>query len=446
MRGKPLVIDARTPSLMYNNRYEQKGMVGLMSKKRVYAALQIGDREVRLLVYEVFDGRFNVLRVEHMPHQGVKDQKIVDESAVVKAIQKAASNAQASLGYRIERVLLVIPGLNITRSAKKVKVALEEGSRSVRLFHVQQGYSTARDVPAPEGTELIMTARTLYSVNGQETRKLPVGEECDEFEMTTDLIYGDRDLLYSYARAVEQSNMEVLDISLDAQNAAQETTALQLSDDRPVIQLLVEPDHTSLAFFTGGRLMTVSSLPTGYMHFIQSLQRKYDLSDAVAWRLLQNIFSMKMEENSDITVYIEQRGDERIEISADELAKAAVPRIRQWVREINDACEPLLGAGKVRYIVSGEGANIPVMAEAIADLNAESQLYLPTTIGARSGSYVPLLGAGYSFQEQNRIQHNERNSVNANQLEASLESIRRHDDREEGSFTRKLKNVILQAE
>ena len=33
-----------------------------MSKKRVYAAIEIADQEIRLIVLEIFEARYNVLR------------------------------------------------------------------------------------------------------------------------------------------------------------------------------------------------------------------------------------------------------------------------------------------------------------------------------------------------------------------------------------------------
>ena len=113
-----------------------------MSKKRVYAAIEIADQEIRLIVLEIFEARYNVLRTERVACSGVdKNQKIVDESAIVTAIRQAITNAQAALGYRIERVLLAVPSVNaICVAHKKVRVQIEDGTKNIRLFHIQQGY------------------------------------------------------------------------------------------------------------------------------------------------------------------------------------------------------------------------------------------------------------------------------------------------------------------
>lgn len=102
-----------------------------MSKKRVYAAIEIADQEIRLIVLEIFEARYNVLRTERVACSGVdKNQKIVDESAIVTAIRQAITNAQAALGYRIERVLLAVPSVNVMRSSQRYVYKLKMERRT----------------------------------------------------------------------------------------------------------------------------------------------------------------------------------------------------------------------------------------------------------------------------------------------------------------------------
>lgn len=42
-----------------------------MSKKRVYAATEIADQEIRLIVLVIFEARYNVLRTERVACSGV---------------------------------------------------------------------------------------------------------------------------------------------------------------------------------------------------------------------------------------------------------------------------------------------------------------------------------------------------------------------------------------
>lgn len=415
-----------------------------MSKKRVYAAIEIADQEIRLIVLEIFEARYNVLRTERVACSGVdKNQKIVDESAIVTAIRQAITNAQAALGYRIERVLLAVPSVNVMRSSQKVRVQIEDGTKNIRLFHIQQGFKNAIQRRLNEDVEFVNANKVTYEVNGQVSQKLPLNQECEDFIMDVDLLYADKETIYSYARCVEQANLEILDLCVDSFAIGQETAALAQSTERVTIQIDLEQNHSTLALFSTGRLMTCTTLDYGYLWFIEDIQRKYKLSDDVCYRLLQNIFSGQEDENSDVIVYIEQREDMRVEITANELAKACLPRIRQWIAAVNDACLPIVRQGKSRYVITGQGSNIPVLKDLDKSFNASAMIYQEQAIGARDGAFVCGLGMAYAWQDINRIHHDDRISANNNELEASIDSINQKAHTGEGGFTKKLKNAIL---
>lgn len=414
-----------------------------MSKKRVYASIEIADQEVRLVVLEIFEGRYNILRVECVPCSGVQNQTIINEANVVSSIRTAVTNAQAALGYRIERVLLAIPSVHVLRSNQKIHVQIEDGTKSIRLFHIQQGYNKAIQKKLGDEVEYVNVNRISYIVNDNETKKLPLGETCESFVMDVDLLYADKQTIYSYARCIEQANLEILDLCLDAYAISQETAVLVQSNDRPIVQLDLEKDHTTLGFFMNGRLMNCATIEQGYNSFVQDITKKYQLSDEVGYRLLQNIFSGNEDENSDVIVYIEQKENMRVEISAKELANSCLPKIRQWIAQINETCAPIIRQSKAKYVITGKGVNISVLKDLDKAFNAEASIYEVQSIGARDGSFVCGIGMAYAWQDMNRIRHSDRISANNNELEASIDSINHQSRNGEGGFTKKLKSVIL---
>lgn len=415
-----------------------------MSKNRVYAAVEIADQEVRLVVMEIYEARNNVLRVERIPCSGVQDQKIVDEAAVVTAVRQACTNATAALGFRIERVLLAIPSVNVQRSNQKVHIQIEDGTKNIRIFHIQQGYQTGIQKRLGDSLEFVNANRISYIVNGVESTKLPLSESCEDFYMDIDLLFADKETLFAYARCIEQANLEILDVCVDSYAMAQQTGALFQDMSRPAIQIDLEKEHATLSVFQGGRLVTSMVLNRGYNWFIEPLAYKYDLTDDIRYRLLQNLFTAKEEEAGDEVVYIEAKPDMRVEITAKELAESVLPRIRQWIAEVNETCLPIIRqSNRSKYILSGQGSNFIVMNRMLKAFNANASLYHEESIGARDGAYVTGLGMAYAWQSINRIRRNKKISANKNELEASIDSINQRARDGEGGFTKKLKSVIL---
>lgn len=417
-----------------------------MPRKKVYASCEITDQEVRLVVLEIFEGRFNVLRVERVACDGVQNQKIIDEVGVVQAIQKASANATAALGYRIERVILAIPSVNVQRTNQKVHIQVEDGTKHIRLFHVQQGLNKAVQKKKSDDVELVNVGHITYIVDGQETRKMPVSEPLEEFYMNVEMIYADKETIYSYARCIEQANLEILDIYLDSYAIAQESAVQVKSFERPMIQLDLEANHCTLTLFDHGHLISSAVLDDGYRTFIRDLKEKYFLTDEVCFRLLQNVFAAYVDSEKDKIIYIEQQQDSRIEIGAHELTTSVVSNIKKWIHEVNETCEPILSQENCEYMLTGKGANISIFKHLTSEFSAKANVYSPSNIGARDGSFTCCMGMFYAYDDLNKIRHSNTISVNNNELGASIDSINHRSRQGEGGFTKRLKSVILSEE
>ncbi len=414
-----------------------------MDRKEIYASLEIADHEVRLVIGELFEARLNILRVERVQTSGVTNKEITDEKAVVAAIRKAVANATIALGYRIERVLLAIPSLEMTRCNQKISVSIEDGTRTIRLFHIQSGFNKAISYRAGNQLELVNVGCIKYKVNGITSRKLPLGENCDSFVMDMDLLFAQKQAVYAYARCVEQANLEILDICLDSYAMAQEAAVFEQAIDRYVVLIDLCRDQTCLSLFAHGKEMKCILLKEGYGAWSAELKERYGLSDGVCYRLLQNIFSSDPQKNNDNVVFLDNIDDVPIQLSAQEVYTHCFPHIRDWITEINETCRPITQGGNTRYVISGEGINIQVLEQMMDDFSAPAAAYVPQTIGARDGALTTAIGMIYNWKEILEIRKDERISVNRNEMEESVEAIRKIAREGEGGFTRKLKNMLL---
>ena len=99
--------------------------------------------EIRLIVGEFYDTRFNILRVERAGITGIEKKKIIDEQNVVNGIIKAVKQAEESLGYHIERALVSLPSVNVARHNKRVHVLPQASSKRIRLSDIQKGLNEA---------------------------------------------------------------------------------------------------------------------------------------------------------------------------------------------------------------------------------------------------------------------------------------------------------------
>ena len=77
-------------------------------QKEIYASIEIGDHEVRLVAGEFYETRFHILRVERCELQGIEHKLIVDEQAVVAAIRKAVHKEYPAPPLHIFRLMITV--------------------------------------------------------------------------------------------------------------------------------------------------------------------------------------------------------------------------------------------------------------------------------------------------------------------------------------------------
>ncbi|MDE6195776.1 MAG: cell division protein FtsA [Erysipelotrichaceae bacterium] len=414
-----------------------------MKMKQIYAALEIADHEIRLVVGEFFETRFNILRVERIKTDGIRNKEIVDEQNVTSAIMKAVSNLNTALGYRIERVLLAIPSVNVKRFNKRVSIKLEAGSKRVRLAHIQSGVNEAITYEPDPNLVLVNVGCIKYITNGITSRKMPLDEICDVLTMNIDLLYADKTTVYSYARCVEQAGLEILDICLDSYAIAEEAAIFEQTVDKYVVLVDLSRQNTTLSLFTHGRLVNCEILESGYGAWLQGFFEKYHLSEDVSYRLIQNNTILLDQEASDSVVYLWSENGEQKKLSEQDVYKEIIHSVMDWFRMLNEACEPIVESGDVRYLLTGEGMEIQGIEKLLQELNASAQVYVPQTIGARDCGLVTCLGLFYSWKAQMLIRKDERISCDLRDVDKSVKTIRKSISDDEGSFTKKLKSMLL---
>lgn len=413
-----------------------------MKRKQIFAALEIADHEVRLIVGEFHETRFNILRVERVRTSGVVNKTIVDEQNIVSAIMKATKKASDTLGYRIERILLAIPSVDVTRFNKRVNVYVEDGSKRVRLSHIQSGINEAISYQPDDDLELVNIGCIKYITNGITSRKMPLNETCDVVTMNIDLLYANRETVYSYARCAEKAGLEIIDICLDSYAIAEEAAIFEQTVDKYVILINLERQNTTLSLFTHGKLVSCEVLEHGYGKWLEPLRNQYNLPIDVGFRLIQNTCALEEKEVSDSVVYIWSEAGESKQLTERQVFQCVKEPIKEWFDMINETSQPIIDSGNVRYVLSGEGLEIQELEKRMSDLNAEAQLYVPQTIGARDCGLVTCLGLFYSWKTQLAIRKDERTSCDQRDVEKAVEGVNKPSDDESG-FTKKLKSMLL---
>ena len=413
-----------------------------MASKQIYAAVEIADHEIRFVVGEFYETRFNILRVEKVRFSGIENHVITNESNVVAAIMKACENASNILGYRIERVLLAIPCANVKRHGCKVNVPVMNGRNQVQLSDIQRGINEAIRFHPEEDLELVNIGCIKYITNGISSRKLPLNENCDQFTIDIDLFFADKKIIYSYVRCVEQAGLEILDICIDSYAIAEEAAIFEQTIENYVVLVNLTRQNTTLSLFSHGKLLSCESLEGGYGKWVSALKDATGIQTENAFRLLSDNATFKDYEIQKRPIFLWSDHGEQKTLSNSELNEIVTPKVYEWIEEVNLACAPIKEMGNMKYILTGEGFEVQGLSNLLSRFNALASIYIPQTVGGRSCSLSVCLGLFYAWKTANEIRHDSRTCADQGQIEVGIQGSKNQIDEEHG-FTKKLKNILL---
>lgn len=412
-----------------------------MKFKQIYAALDIGSYEIKLVIGEFHNTRFNVIRVERVKTSGIVNHKIVDAQNVSKAIISAVKNVSDLLQVRIERVLLSIPAVNMNRVSQRVTVPILHDDKQIRLSDIQNAMKLAQRSSVGAEVEIVNVVPVKYIVNGIATRRLPLKEVCEVLYVDVDLLCASREMVYDYVRVVERSGLEILDIFVQPYAEAKEIAIFEQTVDHYVVYLNMGYQTTTLSLFAQGRLASSEVIPFGCQHIDREIIRMFGLSKETAERLKMYNCRLAQEIHDDVPIYMWSKDGKTHTISEAQLATVIKGSIIDVLEQINDYASDIFESPKTKVILGGGGAELLDLDQLAKQyFQVEVQSYVPETLGARSSSLITSLGLFYAYKDACEVSLSDKISVDSLRFAEAI--MPKRNDEEEG-FTGRLKGLLF---
>ncbi|MEG0076926.1 cell division protein FtsA [Anaerorhabdus sp.] len=414
--------------------------------KQIFAALEIADHEIRLILGEFFNTRFNIIKVERVPAFGISNNRISDAEAIQESIKKAVDNATRTVGAKIERVLLCIPSVNMHRYPLKVNTRVESIENVVTIQDIRRSVKKAMATKIDDSLAMVQAVCVKYTCNGISTRRMPLNEKCSDLTIDIDLLCVDRDVAFDLVRCVEETGLSVMDIYLDTFALAKEAALFEQTMDQNVIVIKLERQTTTLGLLSKGKLMNSDIFENGIDTWIDSIKEKFDLPNETISRLLK--YNARLDETSytNSPIYIWANHGETFTMSEKELCGCIEKDIQKWLSDMKSICLPILNSNKTTVMITGEGGELQGLATLLSkQLGVEVKNYTPETLGVRYSGLSTCLGLFFAYKDQLPINGQNENSIDMEQFSKTVHYKEQNPDSEEESITKRLKGMLFEA-
>lgn len=374
-------------------------------RKEIYAALQVANHEIRILVGEHHNNRLHILKVERVAHTGMQNNEIVDPESIIEAITRAKANIEKNVRIKVSRVLLVVPNINLERVKRQLHSDINDPLNRILKENIQQIYQTAYNQRPLENLELVNALIYQYKVNGVQLRKPPINEKSSRLFAEMDLYYVNRKTVYQLATIVEQSNLEILDVCVDQIGIAKEASLLDYDNENYRVIINIERQATYLGLVYKGRVMHSDILNIQTQDWIDMITKSLDIPIEIATKLMLNNVDLDNDKPGMEPICLWSKDKKSYTCAQADIMELLSPIINRDIGLIREACLGIIEAGPTDFIVVGEGSMIRGIASRLRkELNSEVITYLPNTLGARDGALVALLGAFYNHIDMRQWQ------------------------------------------
>lgn len=418
-----------------------------MSDKQIFASVEVADHEVRLVVGEFFNARFNIIKVERIPCFGITYDQVLDPDEISNALRKAASSAKRTIGAEIKKVILAIPSYKTKKYSLRSTVDVSGIDGVITIQDVRNAIKKAESVNISKDYALIQTVCVKYIVNGIATRRIPIGEKCSQLSIDVDLLCADRKLAYDLVGCVENAGLQVLDIFPEVYAVGKEAALFERAVEKQIVVLKIERQSTVLGLFRKGRLTTAGVLPAGLGNLVSDCVDQYGVATADAVELLKYSIRFNQKVYTDNPVHIWSKDGETKTISEKQFVESIQKNVAQWVKDLIKTCEPILQAGPTTVIITGEGGE----TEGLSDLLSESlgcsvKCYIPETLGGRNADLTAPLGLLYAYQDKLPITGYIDDSLDMDAFKKSVSyrEKKKEIDSKEDTLTSKLKGLFFE--
>ena len=409
------------------------------SIKQVYASLEIGENDLKILVAEYYNTRFNILKVDKISTKSISDYRIIDKQLLIDDLKKLIDDCSEKLGARIEQVILVIPAYNFKRVPLKSKVFPEKGF--VSKTDIARAITNSLSAKVDFDVMVINPMISKYTINGISTRRMPEKELCDEMIVDIDLLCADRDMTYDYVSVVEQAGLKVLDITLNTVAIGKEASLFEESLKQNLICLDIRRTYTYLSLFSKGKLVSTEVVFDGMNAIIDQVRFNYDIPSEDISRIIKYDVDDESKYLEDIVYAYSQNGETKT-ISKSDINDVTQKPVENLADKLITMCKPIIEQGATLF-VTGEGQQMSTLVDAIKQKSeCEVRSYFPDTIGVRDSSLTSLYGALFVYREKAILNDLNVNCIDLLEYDSKIDD--KKIDSEGETITTKIKNLFKQ--
>lgn len=337
--------------------------------RKLVTALDIGSSKVSALIAEpTDDGELKILGTGQRESRGVKRGFIADMERTEATIREAVEQAERIAGTNIEDVFVGFSAGGLVSTVASVEVAI--AGRRVERQDIDALLNAGRESISPDGRMLLHALPALYTLDGLQGVKKPLGLHADKLAVDIHVIAAEPSPVRNIDLCVRSAHLGVEAIVASPVAAGK---ACLSEEERELGVALVElgAGVTNVSVFAGGMLVGLKSLPMGGIDITDDIASAFGARRVEAERM-KCFYGSAMTSPRDNHDMIDiapiaggEEGTEAVRITRAQLIAVIRQRLEHLMGEIATALKELGFSGPFgrQVVLTGGGSELKGMAD-----------------------------------------------------------------------------------
>ncbi len=376
--------------------------------RNIYTSIDIGTEEIKILVMEYYNDKYNVLASSKVPSFGVKQGLIVDASLISNAIKKGIRNAESKLGTKIEQIIAVVPSNNIDITIGNASVDIKTLDNIITGDYIFNCMQKCLKGNIESTREVVGVFPIEYVIDKNKKVINPLGLEGKTLSMKSIIASVPKKNVYSVVSVIESLGIEVVDVLISSVGNYYSIKSKEL-DSKVVAMVDIGKDKTVLSVFNKGIIIKDSINLLGSNMILNDISFNYKTDEETTKKILEEFaVSNRKYADNDETVNFNNRLGEKIEINQYKLAEIIEYRIVELLKNIKNELNNLTNK-EIGYIIITGGITSMLGFNAIVEELFSKNVIVLTTgiIGIRDNKYSTCYGSIKYFVEKLELREKE---------------------------------------
>ncbi|MBO5004500.1 MAG: cell division protein FtsA, partial [Clostridia bacterium] len=244
----------------------------------IIVGIDIGTSKVSLVVGEV--NNFNQIEIICSTSQkcnAIKKGKIVDEDAIVMAVENVVRDAEMESGLKINSSYVTIPGKYVTIVQNSISKESRDRYAGISVKDISSALMQAKDIDIPEGKSIIDIVADEFILEDGKVVSDPVGNLSSNFTMKAQVILADKDYIRQLCNIFRKASLEI--DGLVPETLAERNLILDTNELNDNIMILdIGAGNTDIGVFEGNSFIYTGTVPLGGDNITNDIALVLDIS------------------------------------------------------------------------------------------------------------------------------------------------------------------------